>query len=144
MSSSLSRGIGMQERTWVSRAIALVVASGLGIAIAMTDRAAPFGDDSAMFTSFLWLVSSGLLGFIMPRRPWLWAVAIGPWLPAMYLVLQVLGLPAPIQPNSVTTSLILVPISLAVCAAGAYAGALARRIVRPPSRAAGGFPATGT
>src|SRR5262249_50367208 len=74
------------------------------------------------------------------RRPWLWAGAVGPWFPAMSLVLQVLGLPAPIQPNSVTTSLILVPISLAVCAVGAYAGALARRIILPPSRAAGGFP----
>jgi hypothetical protein len=134
----------MNEHTWVSRAIAIAVASGLGIAIALTDRVAPFGDDSAQFTSFLWLVSSGLLGFIMPRRPWLWAVAVGPWLPAMYLVLRVLGLHAPIQPNSVTTSLILIPISLAVCAVGAYAGALARRIIKPPSRAAGAFRGTGT
>jgi hypothetical protein len=120
------------------------MASGLGIAIALIDRAAPFGDDSAQFTVFLWLVCSGLLGFVMPRRPWLWAVAVGPWLPAMYLVLQVLGLHAPIQPNTYTTSLILIPISLAVCAVGAYAGALARRIIRPPSRAAEALPGTGT
>jgi hypothetical protein len=72
----------------------------------------------------------------MPRRPWLWALAVGPWLPAIYLVLQALGQPAPIKPNSYTTSLILILISLAACAVGAYAGALARRMILPPSRAA--------
>jgi hypothetical protein len=125
----------MKRDTWVSRTIAITLASGLGIAIALIDRAAPFGDDSSQFTVLLWLVSSGLLGFVMPRRPWLWAVAVGPWLPAMYLVLQVLGLHAPIEPNTFTTSLILIPISLAVCVVGAYAGALARRVIWPPSRA---------
>ena len=48
-----------------------------------TSGLAPFGDDTGQFTVFLWLVSSGLLGFVMPRRPWLWAVSIGPWLPLM-------------------------------------------------------------
>jgi hypothetical protein len=133
----------MKLDIWVSRTIAIGLASGLGIAIALIDRAAPFGDDSAQFTVLLWLVSGGLLGFVMPRRPWLWAIAVGPWLPTMYLVLQVLGLPASIQPDTFTTSLILIPISLAVCAVGAYTGALARRIILPPSRAAGVFPGTG-
>src|SRR5262245_40322228 len=79
----------MNQDTWFSRTIAVAVASGLGIAIAMQDKAAPFGDDSSQFTVLLWLVTSGLLGFIMPRRPWLWTVSVGPWLPAMYLALQV-------------------------------------------------------
>jgi hypothetical protein len=134
----------MKQDTWLSQAITVVVASGLGIGIALIDGSAPFGDDSAQFTVFLWLVSSGLLGFVKPRRPWLWAVAVGPWLPMMYLVLQVLGLHAPINPNTYTTSLILIPISLGVCALGAYAGALARRIILPPSRSAGAFSGTGT
>jgi hypothetical protein len=134
----------MKQDTWLSRTIAVAVASGLGIAIAVQDRAAPFGDDSAQFTVFLWLACSGLLGFAMPRRPWLWAVCVGPWLPAMYLVLQVLGLHAPINPNTYTTSLILIPISLGVCAVGACAGALARRIVRPPPHPAETLPGAGT
>jgi hypothetical protein len=133
----------MKLDTWVSRTIALALASGLGIAIAVIDRAAPFGDDSAQFTVLLWLASSGLLGFVMPRRPWLWAIAVGPWLPAMYLVLQALGLHTTIKPDTFTTSLILIPISLVVCAVGAYAGALARRIMLPPSRAAGVVPGPG-
>jgi hypothetical protein len=112
--------------------------------IAVQDKAAPFGDDSAQFTVFLWLVSSGLLGFVMPRRPWLWAVCIGPWLPVMYLVLQALGWHVPVHPNTSTTALILLPISLAVCAVGAYAGALARRILRPPSGPAETLPGRGT
>jgi hypothetical protein len=133
----------MKQDTWVAWTIAIALASGLGIAIALIDRAAPFGDDSAQFTVLLWLAASGLLGFVLPRRPWLWSVAVGPWLPAMYLVLQGLGLHTTMKPDMFTTSLILIPISLVVCAAGAYAGALARRIILPPSRAAGAVPGTG-
>ena len=134
----------MKQDTWLSRTIAVAVASGLRVVIAIQDKAAPFGDDSAQFTVFLWLVSGGLLGFVMPRRPWLWAVSIGPWLPLMYLTLQVLGWHAPINPNTYTTSLILIPVSLIVCAVGAYGGALARGILLPPSRLAEPFPGTGT
>ncbi len=134
----------MRPDTWRSRTIMAAVASALGIVIAVQDKAAPFGDDSGQFTVFLWLVSSSLLGFVMPRRPWLWAVCIGPWLPVMYLVLQALGWHVPIHPNTATTALILLPISLGVCAVGAYAGALARRILRPPSSLAESLPGTGT
>ncbi|HZW34178.1 MAG TPA: hypothetical protein VFF52_25875 [Isosphaeraceae bacterium] len=126
----------MNQETWPSRVIGVAVASALGILIAVQDKAAPFGDDSAPFTVLLWLVSSGLLGFVLPRRPWLWALSIGPWLPLMYLVLQGLGVHAPIKPDTFSTSLILIPIALGVCAVGAYAGALARRMILPPSRAA--------
>jgi hypothetical protein len=133
----------MNQEAWSRRTIAITAASALGILIAVQDRAAPFGDDSAKFTVLLWLISSGLFGFIMPRRPWVWAIAVGPWLPAMDLVLQALGLSAPIHPNTFSTSLILIPVSLGVCAVGAYAGALARRIILPPSRAGEALPGTG-
>jgi hypothetical protein len=36
--------------------------------------------------------------------------------------------------NTYATGLILIGLSLVICAAGAYAGALARRIIGPPSR----------
>jgi hypothetical protein len=92
-----------------------------------------FGDDSAQFTVFLWLLSSGLLGFARPRRPWLWALFIGPWLSLTNLVLHLLGLPGSIHPDTYTTILILLPLSLAVCSLGAYVGALVRRALRPLS-----------
>jgi hypothetical protein len=112
----------------------LVFASGLGILIAVIDRLAPFGDDSGPFTVLLWLVSSGGLGFAMPNRPWRWALTVGPWLPAMYLVLRTLGIHAPIHPETYPTCLILIPVSLVACGLGAYVGALLRRLVGPLSR----------
>jgi hypothetical protein len=125
----------MKTMRGFEQTIAVAVASGLGILIGLVDRAEPFGDDSTLSTIALWLACSGLLGFAMPRRPWLWAVSVGPWLPAMYLVLLALGFHDPLHPNNTyTTGLILIGLSLVVCAVGAYAGALVRRIIGPPSR----------
>ena len=124
----------MKGRRWFGQAIAIAIASGLGIMVALVDRATPFGDDSSKSTIVLWLACSGLLGLAMPVRPWRWALLVGPWLPATYLVLHVLGSPAPINPNTVNGILILLPFSLTVCALGAYAGAMARRFIVPPSR----------
>jgi hypothetical protein len=61
----------------------------------------------------------------------------------MYLVLQALGWHVPVHPNTSTTSLILIPVSLGVCAVGAYAGAWARRIILPPSRRREALPGAG-
>jgi len=117
----------------VFKLLALAIAAGLGLVIAAVDMAAPFGDDSSQFTVFLWLVSSGLLGFAMPQRPWRWAALIGPMLPLTYLIRRVAGFLAPDDRNGYSTYLILVPVSLAVCLLGAYVGAAARRVVMPPS-----------
>jgi hypothetical protein len=124
----------MNKTIGVEQTIGLAVASGLGILIALVDRAEPFGDDSLKSTILLWLACSGLLGFALPRRPWLWAVSVGPWLPAMYLILHALGLNSSMKPDTYTTALLLMVVSVVVCAVGAYAGALVRRIVWPPSR----------
>lgn len=106
-------------------------ATGTGLLTAV-DKAAPFGDDTSQFTVFLWLVFSGLLGFAVPRRPWRWAVLMGPWLPLTHLLVHAMGLPDSIRPNTYTAILILVPVSLAVCSLGVYAGAFARRLVVQP------------
>ncbi len=132
----------MKQHSGLSQTIGIVVASGLGILIGLVDRAAPFGDDSSKSTIVLWLACSGLLGFAMPRRPWLWAVSVGPWLPAMYLVLQAMGFHSPIKPDTYTTSLLLLGVSLVVCAVGAYGGAFGRRILGPPSRPVETIPGT--
>jgi hypothetical protein len=122
----------MKHDSRASQALAIVIASISGLVIAALDRAAPFGDDSAKLTLLLWLLASGLLGFARPRRPWLWAVLIGPWLSLTNLVRHVLGLPGSVHPDSYRTILLLLPLSLAVCSLGAYGGALARRAWFPP------------
>jgi hypothetical protein len=132
----------MKHDSRTSQAIAMVFASISGLVIAALDRASFFGDDSAQFTVFLWLLASGLLGFTRPRRPWLWAVLIGPWLSLTNLVRHVLGLPGSVHPDTYTTILLLLPLSLAICSLGAYGGALARRALLPPSPDP--HPATGT
>ena len=134
----------MKKTIGVEQTIGVAVASGLGILIALVDRAEPFGDDSSKSTILLWLACSGLLGFALPRSPWLWAVSVGPWLPAVYLILHALGLHSPIKPDTYTSGLLLMGVSLVVCAVGAYAGALVRRIVRPPSQSVEALSGTGT
>jgi hypothetical protein len=106
----------------------LLFATVLGLSIAATDVAGPFGDDSAQFTVLLWLVASGVLGYARPGRPWSWALAVGPWLPLTQLVRDLLRWPDSLQPATARTILILVPFSIAVCLVGAYGGALARRL----------------
>jgi len=107
----------------------LVFASAAGLLIAASDLASPFGDDSAQFTVFLWLVSSGVLGFARPVGAWRWAVSLGPWLPLVYLVARLVGRPHAIKPAGYTTILILLPVSIIVCLLGAYGGVLARRFL---------------
>ncbi len=133
----------MKRDSWLSRNVGLVVASGLGIMIGLIDRAALFGDDSSKPTILLWLASSGFLGFGLPDRPWRWSVFVGPWLPAMYLVSRFFGSPNPIHPDTYASSLLLVPFSLVVCLIGAYSGAAARRVIRPPSRPMEAVPGAG-
>ncbi len=133
----------MKRDSGLSRTLGVVVASGLGILIGLIDRAALFGDDSSKPTILLWLASSGFLGFAMPDRAWRWAVFVGPWLPAMYLVFRFFGSPNPIHPDTYASSLLLVPFSLVICLIGAYSGAAARRAIRPPSRPLEAFPGAG-
>ncbi len=134
----------MKKTISVERTVGLAVASGLGILIALVDRAEPFGDDSSKSTILLWLLCSGLLGFTLPRSPWLWAISIGPWLPAMYLILHALGLHSQIKPDTYMSSLLLMGLSLVVCAVGAYAGALVKRTIWPPSQSVEALSGTGT
>ena len=117
-----SEGSTMKKTIGVERTIGLAVASALGILIALADRAEPFGDDSSKSTILLWLACSGLLGFALPRRPWLWAIAVGPWLPATYLILHALGLHSPIKPDTYTSSLLLMGVSVVVLRGGSLRG----------------------
>jgi hypothetical protein len=91
----------------------------------------------------LWLACSSLLGFVMPLRPWVWPICVGPWLGILGLVLHALRLPEQVKPDTYNTGLILIALSLVVCAVGAYGGALARRIIWPPARRAESLPHAG-
>ena len=95
----------------------LVTAAITGLAIAYVDSR-PAWDDAGI-TAFSMLLFAGVLGFIGPQRPWLWALAIGIWIPLHAMVRTQ-------SPGSV--------VMLAVLAfplVGAYAGMAARGVLRP-------------
>jgi hypothetical protein len=69
------------------------------------------------------LVVTFLLGFLLPRRAWLWAAIVGLCLPLGYLVSRSVGfLPQnPVEPGWYASAIALIPAFI-----GAYAGALGR------------------
>ena len=64
--------------------VLLVVALALGGIITYVDTL-PTWDDTGITAAAL-LVISGVLGFLGPNRPWLWALALGVWIPIVDLV----------------------------------------------------------
>jgi hypothetical protein len=102
----------------------------LGVAVAVFDVAAPFGDDTEKGTVFLWLIASAVLGFCGPDGLWRWALLVGIGVPAAHFVLYLLGWPDSLHPNRLSTILLLVPVSVAICLLGAYGGVLARLLTR--------------
>jgi len=90
----------------------LAVAVLLGWLIAFVDSR-PTWDDTGI-TACTMLLAASLLAAVSPRRPWLWALAIGVWIP-LYGELRTPGLAW--------------ALVLAFPMAGAYAGMLFRRAV---------------
>jgi hypothetical protein len=60
--------------------VLLPAALGLGLLIAYVDSR-PNRDDTGI-TALALFAGCGLWGFLGPNRPWLWALAIGLWVPA--------------------------------------------------------------
>jgi hypothetical protein len=100
--------------------VLLVVAVAMGLAIAWMDSR-PHWDDSGISAGAL-LLSAGVLGVIGPRRPWLWALAIGIWIP-LYLIV------GRITSDRFTLGTMSYVIILAFPMAGAYAGMGLRRMI---------------
>ena len=100
--------------------ILLGVAILLGLAIAWVDSR-PHWDDTGITAGSL-LLSAGLLGLIGPRRPWLWALGIGLWVP-LYLFVD-----KPTLGSALGGCVIL-----AIPMAGAYAGMAVRRAIAAAS-----------
>lgn len=61
--------------------VLLAVALALGGLVTYVDGR-PTWDDTGVTVAAL-LVFSGVLGFLGPNRPWLWALALGVWIPLL-------------------------------------------------------------
>jgi len=92
--------------------ILLAVALVLGGLLAYVDSS-PGWDDTGVMAGAIFL-ASGLLGFLGPQRPWLWALALGLWIPLLGIVRE--------QNYGSLVALVL-------AFAGAYAGMAVRRAV---------------
>ncbi|MGC2620973.1 MAG: hypothetical protein WA414_18160 [Acidobacteriaceae bacterium] len=96
-----------------------LIALLFGLAIAWMD-ARPHWDDTGVTVGCL-VLSAGLMGLAGPRRPWLWALAIGVWVP-LHLVL------ARVAAHTMTPGTFSYVVILFFPLAGAYAGAGLRRL----------------
>jgi hypothetical protein len=100
----------MRGKSWL---ILVPIGLAIGLAIALVDTS-PGWDDTGISAAAVF-AGSGLLAAVHPRRPWVWALAVGLWIPALN-----------IASHHNYGSL----IALIFAFAGAYAGALAGRVVR--------------
>ena len=94
--------------------ILLVVAVALGVSLGYVDSR-PTWDDTGLVAALLVLVTA-TFGAAAPRRPWLWAILVGAWVPLFDIVLR-----------SNYGSL----MALGFAFGGAYAGAWLRRAISP-------------
>jgi len=72
--------MGDKNRHQIKDRVVLVVAVVVGLIIAYVDSR-PNWDDTGI-TAFAMLGAAGILGLTAPRRVWLWALAVGIWIPA--------------------------------------------------------------
>jgi hypothetical protein len=97
--------------------VLLVGALALGGLITNVDTL-PTWDDTGITAAAL-LIISGVLGFLGPDRPWLWALALGVWIPLVEIV----------RAQNYWTIMVLFIAFL-----GAYAGMAFRKWLSPARR----------
>jgi hypothetical protein len=97
-------------------AVFLATAVAVGLSIAWVVSRAHWDDTG--ITAGMLLLTAGVLGLIGPRRPWLWALGIGMWVP-LHLIVQ--------RPSS--GNILGGFVILAIPMAGAYAGMAVRRAI---------------
>jgi hypothetical protein len=97
--------------------ILLVVGLSLGILITWVDSR-PTWDDTGITAAAVLFVTAAL-GMAMPERAWLWALAVGGWIPVLGIALH----------NNYGGVLALV-----IAFAGAYLGALGRKAIAAVAR----------
>jgi len=91
-----------------------IIAAALGVAIALVD-AKPNWDDTGITAGVL-LVTAFIVSAIADRRPWLWGLLVGVWVPAITIV------------NGGDPTAVL---ALAFALAGGYAGHAVSGLWRP-------------
>ena len=101
------------ERNSMKQRILLGAAILFGLLVAYVDSR-PTWDDTGI-TVFALLVGSGIVGLLAEKRPWLFGLAVGIWLPLWYIV---------------TKHDVSMLITLAFPLVGVYAGWTARRLIR--------------
>ncbi len=94
----------------------VLLAAAVGLLIAWVDSR-PTWDDTGVTAGMIFLTAA-LFGALRPFRAPVWALAVGAWVPLFGIILR----------RNFGSLL-----ALAVAFAGAYAGALARRSMAPPS-----------
>lgn len=72
-----------RERHGTMQKVLLIAAVVLGILIAYVDSRPTWNDTG--ITVFSLLLSSGFIGLLIRRRPWLYGLAVGLWLPLLYI-----------------------------------------------------------
>jgi hypothetical protein len=100
----------MRGKSWL---ILVPVGLAIGLAIALVDTS-PGWDDTGI-SAVAVLAASGLLAAIQPRRPWVWALAVGLWTPALNIATH----------HNYGSLIVLI-----FAFAGAYMGAFAGKVVR--------------
>ena len=103
----VERSRAMRDR-WLFMLVPLAIL--LGLTIAYVDSS-PGWDDTGVSAAAV-LGASGLFGVLYPARPWLWALAVGVWIPAYGIVREF---------NYASL------LALVFSFAGAYAGAVVRK-----------------
>ncbi len=83
-------------------------------------------NDEPQAAALVILVVTFLLGFLLPKRAWLWAVIMGSSIAVGYLIARAAGyLPAnPVEPGWYAALIALIPAFI-----GAYAGAFGRLVI---------------
>jgi hypothetical protein len=108
------------ERFLMRNRLLLSVAVALGLCIAFVD-ARPGWDDTGV-TAFSMLVVAGVLGFLGPQKPWLWALGVGAFIP-LYAMLT--------HPSPGSVAMLVVLLFPLV---GAYGGMGFRHLIDRPVR----------
>lgn len=101
--------------------VLLIGAVAIGLTIAWVDSR-PHWDDAGITAGCL-LLSAGVLGLIGPRRPWLWALGIGVWVP-LWMPVHIFR-----ETHQIIFDPLLALVTLAVSMAGAYTGMVVRRVI---------------
>jgi hypothetical protein len=95
----------------MKKMILLVIALALGFVVMYVDSR-PNWDDTGVTAAAI-LLSCGIFGATAPRQPWLWALAIGLWIPVQAIA----------RAHNYGSLLVL-----AFAFAGAYAGMALRKL----------------